>query len=360
MPDPTIPIVDLAALNDPAQRAAISDAVRLGFGHFGLIYLRGHGINVEALDRFYDGFLQFCAKPEQEKQRYGRADLWYQRGWTPPNTEQAVVAGGQPDFKECYFCAPEPSTDRDALLYPQIYAPNVWPDDQPEFKDAMLDIGRQLHAVGLSLLAGCELALDLPRNSLQKLTHNGPHVTRALRYLPLTEAQVGSDIVWGEEHTDFNLLTLLPGGRFLDPNGKRCAKPDDKSGLYLRTRSDDKLVAGTAPAGCIVAQVGQQLEILTGGRMHATPHVITATGVPGYSRASMAHFVHVHTDTVLFPLEPFCDDSTMRAYGPPVLSGTYAIKTLADIALAPKSAIERLGYRHYDRLADIRRAESSK
>jgi hypothetical protein len=35
---------------------------------------------------------------------------------------------------------------------------------------------------------------------------------------------------------------------------------------------------------------------------------------------------------------------------PPVLAGTYAIKTLVDIGLAPKSAIDKLGYRHYDRL----------
>jgi hypothetical protein len=46
----------------------------------------------------------------------------------------------------------------------------------------------------------------------------------------------------------------------------------------------------------------------------------------------------------------------VRAYSPPVLAGTYAIKTLVDIGLAPPSAIEKLGYRHYDRLAAIRAA----
>jgi hypothetical protein len=106
--------------------------------------------------------------------------------------------------------------------------------------------------------------------------------------------------------------------------------------------------------------VGQQLEILTGGRLLATPHVITAPNTPGYSRLSMAHFIHVHTDTVLFPLETFCDESTVKAYGPPVLSGTYAIKTLVDIALAPRSALDHLGYRHYDRLAGIRERETQR
>jgi isopenicillin N synthase-like dioxygenase len=337
--------------------------VRVAYGHFGLLYVKGHGIDPTALDAFYDGFLGFCAKSEGEKRRFGRDDLWYQRGWTPPNTEQAVVAGGQPDFKECYFCAPEPCHQRDRMLYPEIYADNVFPEDASEFRNGMMSIGHQLHTVGLQLLRGCAMALRLADDTFTRLTENGPHVTRALRYLPLSAEQVGGDILWGEEHTDFNLLTLLPGGRFLDPTGKTCPKPDDKSGLFLRTRPtkdepNGRLVAGTAPPGCIVSQVGQQLEILTGGRLLATPHVITAPGVPGYSRASMAHFVHVHTDTVLFPLEPFCDESTVRAYGPPVLSGTYAIKTLVDIALAPKSALDHLGYRHYDRLADIRTRET--
>ena len=33
------------------------------------------------------------ARPLEEKQKKNSsADLWYQRGWTPPNTEKAVVA----------------------------------------------------------------------------------------------------------------------------------------------------------------------------------------------------------------------------------------------------------------------------
>ncbi|MDP3275820.1 MAG: 2-oxoglutarate and iron-dependent oxygenase domain-containing protein [Deltaproteobacteria bacterium] len=362
-----IPTVDLADFTsaDSAVRDAAAQAVRHAFGHFGLVYLCNHGIDSRALDAFYDEFLAFCALPEADKRRLGRADLWYQRGWTPPNTEQAVVAQGQPDFKECYFCAPEPIRERDEMLYPQIYAKNVWPENQPAFSETMLSIGSALHRVGVELLRGCALALGLDRETLAALTEDGPHVTRSLRYLPLSEAQVGSDILWGEEHTDFNLVTLLPGGRFIDPKGATCARPDSKSGLYLRTHATEahpqgELVSGTPPAGCIVAQVGQQLEILTGGRFLATPHVVTAPGVAGYSRASMAHFVHVHTDTKLFPLEPFCSRESMKNYGPPVLSGTYAIKTLVDIALAPRSALDHLGYRHYDRLAGIRKSAADK
>ena len=303
----------------------------------------------------------------QEKARFGGADIWFQRGWTPPNTERAVVAGGQPDFKECYFACPT-EVDPDARAqYPQIYAENRWPEglagfDTQEFERLYLAMGRALHAAGEALLRAAAPALDLPEDSLVRLVGGGPHVTRVLHYLPLTPEQVGNNILWGEEHTDFNLLTILPGGRFYDSEHKSAPAPDGKSGLYLRTRGTadapaGDLVRGTPPPGCIVAQVGQQLEVLTGGTFLATPHVVTPPGVAGISRMSSAHFVHMHSNEVVFPLPAFRTTASVAAYGPPVLAGTYSMKTLVDIGLAPPNALDRLGYRHYDRLGSIRASD---
>jgi isopenicillin N synthase-like dioxygenase len=355
---PTVDLLDVVS-DAPARQLAASAAIREGFSHFGLLYIRNHGIDRAALDAMFDAFLGLTARPEAEKRALARPDIWYQRGWTPPNTERAVVAGGQPDFKECYFASPTEPDPEGVLQYPQLYADNVWPDGDTTLRPRFLAIGRALDAIGRTLLRGCARALDIPVDQLERVVQGGPHVTRALLYLPLTQDQVGSGILWGEEHTDFNLITLLPGGRFLDSQGATCARPDDQSGLYLRTRPTPEapsgtLVSGTPPAGCIVAQVGQQLEILTGGTFLATPHVITAPKVPGYSRASLAHFVHLRTDEVLYPLAPFRTSEAIRAYRPPVLVGNYSIKTLVDIGLAPPSALDRLGYRHYDRLESMR------
>ena len=361
MSDDAVPIVDLEDLaSHNAQRQdRAAYALKHAFGEYGLVYVKGHGIEPGALDRFYDAFLGFTARPEAEKQKFARPDIWYQRGWTPPNTEKAVASDGQPDFKECYFAAPEPLDPIARVQYPQIYAENVWPEGETAFRDGLLDLGHALHEAGLRLLRGCALALGLPPYRFEEMVYGGPHVTRALRYLPLRAHEVGTGILWGEEHTDFNLLTLLPGGRFFDPDGTWCKKPDEASGLFLRTRASERdpkgrMVAGTAPAGCLVAQVGQQLEILTGGCFLATPHVIRAPATPGYSRTAVAHFIHAHSMAVLFPLEPFRSDAVLEAYSPPVLAGTYGTKTLVDIGLAPTSALDSLGYRHYDRLSHQR------
>jgi isopenicillin N synthase-like dioxygenase len=359
---PTVDLLDLSS-GDPARLAQASAALREAFGVYGLVYLKNHGIDGAALDAFYDAFRAFVARPEAAKRPYGRADLWYQRGWTPPNTEVAVASGGQPDFKECYFAAPLPVDPATAAQYPEIHPENIWPEDAPEgFQEGYLRLGKGLHEAGLALLRGAALALDLPENTFARMLEGGPHVTRVLNYLPLGPEQVNTGIVWGEEHTDFNLLTLLPGGRFYDPQGKAAGRPDDKSGLSLRTRASaehprGQRVRGLAPPGCIVAQVGQQLEILTGGAFLATPHVVTAPGVPGWTRLSSAHFMHLQSNQILFPLQKFHTPEAIRNYAPPVLAGTYAIKTLVDIGLAPASALDKLGYRHYDRLDTMRAGE---
>ena len=356
-----VPAVDLDDLHsdDPARLDRAAAALMEGYGNYGLVTIAGHGVAPTEVDAYYASFNEVTDRPDEEKQRYHRADIWYQRGWTPPNTEAAVVSGGRRDFKECWFGAPVAGDPEAKAFYPELFADNIWPDAAEQFRELHLKLGLELHRVGLVLLRGCERALGLDVGTFEGLTAGAAHLTRSLRYLPLSPEEASSGVLWGEEHTDFNLLTLLAGGRFFDPEGRSRPKPDDRSGLYLRSRPTaehprGRMVPGRAPADHIVSQVGQQLEILTGGTFLATPHVIKAPLTPGWSRASLAHFVHVHPLRVLTPLPEFRTPETIEAYRPPVLAGTYAIKTLVDISLAPPETLDALGYRHYGRLAEIR------
>ena len=356
-----VPIVDL----DLVKQGNLDHLKDLayGLGDLGLIHIKNHHIDPSILDKFYKVFDEFCALDTKEKTKLSLANIWFQRGWTPPDTEKAVIAGGQPDFKECYFAAPEKIDPLIQAEYPQIFADNVWPEfaQTSAFKEVYLRVGQQLHQIGLTLLEGVAQALDLPKSTFTDFVNGGAHVTRALHYLPLSEQQVGTDIRWGEEHTDFNLLTLLPGGRFFYDDGSPY-QPKGVSGLYLRARADDQFpqgrrVKGSAPKGCIIAQVGQQLEILTGGKLLATPHEILPPNESGVHRSSMAHFIHSHPHRVLMPLEQFKTPESIKAYRPPVLAGNYALKTLVDIGLAPEKELNKLGYRHYRRLEDQRAQE---
>ncbi len=225
----------------------------------------------------------------------------------------------------------------------------------------MLSIGRHLHAVGILLLRACEVALDLSPEAMVGLSRGGAHVTRLLKYLPLNNEQIARRprVLWGEEHTDFNVLTLLPGGCFYRDRAR--GRPQESGGLFLRTRPtpehpSGRKVGGRPPEGCLVAQVGQQLEVMSGGQFLATPHGIVAPGEPGWTRTSLAHFVHLNGRSRVEPLVEIPEERR-SAYAPPVLAGTYATKTLVDIGLAPPSVLGQLGYRHYERLSDLRGLE---
>lgn len=347
----SIPLLDLENWDEASDRQLVAS-----LSEYGLAHIAGHGIPDHLLTDFYTVFREVLCRPVREKSGWGGAQNWYQRGWTPPDTERAVVSGGQPDFKECYFVAPVPTDPECSWEHPEIYASNVWPDNAESFKSLYLRLGLRLHENGLTLLEAIARGLGLGSDVLTKTTHGGPHVTRALKYLELNQAQCDGGILWGEEHTDFNLLTLLPGGRFYDQHNTQISSPDGEAGLYLRTRSGRK-VRGGAPKGAIVIQVGQQLEILTGGKLLATPHVVTAPRQPGFTRCSAAHFVHMHAHEMVRPLPEFATHDAVTSYAPPVLSGTYGLKTLVDIGLAPAEAINALGYRHYARLATQRQVD---
>lgn len=359
-PIPVLDLNDLAPDAGPEALRRAADAVSLAFGSFGLVFIKNHGIERSSVERLYDDFVQVLDRPTEEKASWGGPEIWYQRGWTPPNTEQAVVAGGQPDFKECFFSVGGELDPRCQRMWPELYAQNVWPDDAEAFREGTLELSRRVHAIGLSLLRGCAVALGLQTDAFTSRVEGAASLSRILKYLELGEDQLDTGILWGEEHTDFNLLTLLPGGSFFYDGERVDQPPEGTVGLELRTRPSEaepsgRLVSGRPPEGCIVAQVGQQLEVLSGGRFLATPHVIHAPSATGWTRTSFAHFVHLNGMVPVAPLEPFSDADV--DYAPPVLAGTYGIKTLIDIGLAPQSHLDRLGYRQYGRLAEIRSRE---
>ena len=234
-----IPVVDLDDLSPSATEDAVnraSTALLEAFGNYGLVFIRNHGINRVEVGHLYDAFVEVLERPESEKASWGGPEIWYQRGWTPPNTEQAVVAGGQPDFKECFFASSSELDPRCKTFWPELYSDNVWPEDAPAFRQHTLSLSRAVHQVGLQLLRGCARALDLEDDALIRRVQGGASVSRILKYLELSPAQVGQGVLWGEEHTDFNLLTLLPGGAFYR-NGRRVdGRPEGQVGLELRTR----------------------------------------------------------------------------------------------------------------------------
>ncbi len=351
-PHVSIPVTSLADLAgaDTEARERAARTISHGFRQFGVVYVRDHGVAWERVEDLYRELAAFCGGPAEEREALERPESWWQRGWVP-----AGAAGDGSKVKESFLAGLEPP-DRDSQLqHPELHAENVWPEGRDAFREAFTEVGRELHRVSLTLLRGCALALGVNEDKLVDRVTGGPHLSRALRYLPLNLDQAKARVRWGEEQTDFGLLTVLPCSQYTDPAGRPGPAPDPVCGLFVKTRTTEVRPAGmvvpaSAPPGCLVARVGQQLEILSGGTFLATPHHVRAPKVPAFGRSCAVHTLHVHARRRLLPMDPFRTDEAVAAYAPPVLAGTFLTKTMVDRGLAPPSAADRLGYRHYDRI----------
>lgn len=334
-----IPIVSIDNLSRGDKGAA--KKVLEAFVRFGLVFISGTRLTPGYMEQFYRQWLSFARRPLDEIKYLIRPDIAFQRGFSPPNTERAIAAGGQPDYKVNYFAGVSDAEQR--LKWPMLFEPNVWPSDLANFGDVYLDINNNCRDVAYYVINALEQELGLAQGSIYLLTARGPHIGRAIYYLPLGEAEAIEGHIWAENHTDFNTVTVLPPSKFVRGDEFITKAPDDRVGLYLKTR-DGEEVSGIAPPGCITVQLGQQLEIILGGRALATEHGVRAPSTPGIGRASFAYFHHMGVECELAPFPEFEAEAGER-YNPPKQVGAYDYMTLYQIGLLTlDQLIGLLGY----------------
>ncbi|CAM9797402.1 unnamed protein product [Ectocarpus fasciculatus] len=83
---------------------------------------------------------------------------------------------------------------------------------------------------------------------------------------------------------------------FLDGEGREVANEDPQCGLYVRSRRKGELVKATLPPGeaassCLLFQIGETTQVLSGGALQATPHAVRSTSQEGVSREAFAVFM---------------------------------------------------------------------
>lgn len=291
------------------------------FRDIGFVFLRDSEITAK-LPRIYAEFKKTFDLPYWMKAQYSHPEIFYQRGWTPPFTEEAIacrapgIGKKKADAKENWFMGPvlEPGHPL-KTQYPGLYADNIWPEEAPELSAAMAELYADLDRAGRKILVAVERCLGLPDGFFEGVLRDAPSVMRAIHYPPVSPEMVGN-IVWGCMHTDINLVTVLP--------------PSTRSGLRIRRR-DGEWIPGAAPADCVIVQVADMLDYLTGGELMSAAHEVKAPEQPTTEgRISAAHFMHARSDVML---EPKVDGPDAAAY-PPITAGDLLYKRLKAIGLA--------------------------
>ncbi len=283
--------VDLLAFErgSPEQRRAVVDGVRRSL-ETGFVYT-SHDLPEGLLDTAYGMLREFFTAPPEGKQRYVAPGANGQTGYTGLLVETAA-ASDVPDWKEMLnWATPIRSGHPLKRAFPSSYPDQVLPEAIVpgitkvlyELHDTIAELQRRfLHVIAEGI--GCHEAF------FDDMVADGPTLTRAIRYPPMSEVPTDDPYEWAGQHGDINLITALP----------RSTAPG------LQVRVDGEWVDAVAPEGQVIINTGIMLERLTNGRIPIGWHRVVAAPRYAGERYSVVQFCHPRPWTILAPVPSCC------------------------------------------------------
>ncbi|MEL6935602.1 MAG: 2-oxoglutarate and iron-dependent oxygenase domain-containing protein [Cyanobacteria bacterium J06607_17] len=304
---PSLPILDLQSFLHGSAAQQQQFVLNLGqaLETVGFFALENHGIDAQLIQSAYGAATDFFTLPEAIKQNYERPDIHQQRGFTRFGQEHAKNSDAA-DLKEFWHVGREEELA------------NPWPQEVPQFQQAMSQLYTQLEQCAAHLLRACALYLDLPEQFFDQEASQGKSILRVLHYPPLT-APFPTKSLRAAPHEDINLITLL------------CEATGP--GLEL-LQTDGSWLAIEASPGQIIVDTGDMLQALSNGIFKSTTHRVVNADIHNTRRFSLPFFMHPRPDFDLTPLPNCVERTGGRPKFPAQTAQQYLQQRLQEIGLA--------------------------
>jgi isopenicillin N synthase-like dioxygenase len=326
-----VPVIDLAPAARAPGRAAVARTIALACEHVGFFAISNHGVPEKIVDGAWTAARRFFDLPEEKKRSVIMPRPGYPYGWSPLAGESLSYSLGErrpPDLKETYSIGPADLTAPPAIqeAVDFAWAANIWPEEPPGFRDALLAYYRAVSDLAARLMELFALGLGLPEQFFAPTIDQAISALRLLNYPNQIEEPEPGQLRAGA-HTDYGSLTILlqeqaPGG--LEVQGT--------DGLWH---------AMPAIPGTFVVNLGDLMARWTNDRWRSTLHRVVnpprdARG--STRRQSMAFFHQPNWDAEIACL-PTCLGTGERPKYPPVHSGPHlASKFRSTVTLAETQA----------------------
>ncbi|MGW5521873.1 isopenicillin N synthase family dioxygenase [Gordonia sp. NPDC003950] len=270
-----LPILDLAdADTDPEGfRLALREATHV----HGFFYLTGHGIPAEQMSAAVGVAREFFALDDAEKDEISQLDSPHFRGYSRLGGE---LTNGRVDWREQIDLGPDRPVIDNADGYWNLQGPNLWPTRPSRFREVFGSWSDSLSEVGLRLLRQWSLSLGASEDHFDEAFAHAPAtLLKVVRYPGTAEREQGVGA-----HKDSGVLTLL----LVDPGS---------AGLQVETTGGEWIDVPPV-RGAFIVNVGELLEVATGGYLRATRHRVRAPK-PGTDRISIPFFLNPALDAVI-------------------------------------------------------------
>lgn len=336
MSDSTVlPVIDLSDLNgDETTRNTLLDRLREATHEIGFFHLAGHGIDPVLADELVAAAREFFALPEADKLSIENIRSPHFRGYTRVGGERTQ---GYVDWREQLDIGPE--RDAVAAIDPDrpwevLHGPNLWPEQVPRLRELALRWIDEAGNVGRRLLGAWAESLGAPADHFEDAFADPDPLLKIARYpghdRSVTDQGVGS-------HKDVGALTLL----YPEPGS-----------TGFQVERDGRWVDIDPLPGHFIVNIGELLEVATGGYLQATVHRVLPPPA-GTDRVSLPFFLNPGLDRELPPVELPADlAAAARGVGPDAHGGTlhavYGLNALKSRLRAHPNVAERF---HADLLA---------
>jgi isopenicillin N synthase-like dioxygenase len=324
MPVPGVPTVDISVFDqgDAHQRAALARVIDDTFTRIGFMTIVGHGVPTATIEGAETAAHQFFALPLEQKIALAKTDQILNRGYIPVGGEAVGrtyggAAGAPPDLKEAFVVGRlEAPPEKGGVSHAHIqFAPNVWPDQPPAFRERVARYYGELEKLAFRLMRIFASALRLPEPYFEPFfaAHNA---VMRLQHYPAQEAAPLEGQLRIGAHTDYGAFTILKG--------------DDRVG-GLQVFSKDGSWVDVAPrTEGFVINIGDLMRTWTNDRWQSNLHRVInprLDSADNIDRLTIPFFVNPNYDARIECL-PTCVDPGSQPIHPPMLAGEHRMNKL--------------------------------
>jgi isopenicillin N synthase-like dioxygenase len=270
-----LPVLDLASADH--QPVAFRDQLREAAHDFGFFYLVGHGVAAAQMAEVLALARAFFALPVPVKNEISQLKSPQFRGYSRLGGE---LTNGEVDWREQIDIGPERDAIDGAEGYWRLQGPNLWPSSPAGFRAAFESWDTALSQVGLRLLRHWAASLGAADDTFDAAFGQLPAtLIKVVRYPGNADTSQGVGA-----HKDSGVLTLL-----LAEPGSTGLQVEPSAGRWV----------DVAPlAGAFIVNIGELLEVATGGYLRATRHrVVTLSR--GTDRISIPFFLNPALDATM-------------------------------------------------------------
>jgi len=218
------------------------------------------------------------------------SDLVAARSTDQPHLAEERMKARKPHMNEAFQASVElPDDDPDVKAGKPLHGRNLWPDNLPGFKEAVLDYHTTMTGFAALLASVFARGLKLPPDYFAQYYRKPMIQVRLLHYLSQDQqaALEGGD---SRAHQDAGGFTML--------------QQDDVGGLEIKSKSGEWLIVPPVENSFVV-NIGDSMRMWTNNRFASTLHRVV--NHYGRERYSVGVFANPDYDTVLRPLATCVD-----------------------------------------------------